>query len=82
MSTAYNRMTLLLTDQDKQELIELVHHNKLSQCAVVRQLIGHAHRMQLQRQPTCADGRPCICPQAHGYQAPVPPDPGGRTAED
>lgn len=76
MAIIEHRMTLLLSAQSKTKLTELCRRAGVSQCAFLRQLIDRAALMELHLQPTCVDGRRCLCSQMHGnpQQAPSHPD--------
>jgi hypothetical protein len=68
-------MTVLLALDDKTKLDELARRANISKCAILRQLISRAALMEINQQPTCVDGRRCLCPQIHGHAPPMPPDP-------
>ena len=70
-----HRMTLLMSSEDRDRLRVLSERQNVSKCCILRQLIYRAALMQINRVPTCVDGRPCLCPQIHGHAPTVPGDP-------
>lgn len=83
MSNKNIKFTILLDEATNKQLMGLKHAEHMSKGAFIRALINRCATMTYSREPTCADGQRCMCPQMHHY-APsataafpgtVPPDP-------
>jgi len=73
MNLKTNKFTILLDDPTNDQLIGLSHERSMSKGAFIRQLINASATMTYGRQPTCADGQRCSCPQMHAYTPPAAP---------
>jgi len=77
MPSKAHPFNVLLAPHDVRQLAELADLDRSSKGAVVRRLIGAAHRHQIEGLPTCADGTRCFVPQMHA-RPPAPPHPAER----